>query len=209
MGLLRKEQKKLTRKQIKESAIKLMIQRGLLNTQIHDICKEANVAPGTFYVHFSNKEEILKELIEDFNSVVKKSVISNWPKFLTNNFKAILESVADTYIKELNGQRDLLIILSGTNEVSLPIKLLSEGINPKLRYFVSKKIKSISSSDKISSDYIDYVVHALASVWIGVGVKYALSENKLKSEEVKKILVGSTIGIVTQLVSQSAAFFKN
>ena len=68
MKLLRKEQKNITRKNLKDCAIKLMMQRGFDETQIHDICKEANVAQGTFYVHFKNKEEILNELIEDFNA---------------------------------------------------------------------------------------------------------------------------------------------
>lgn len=208
MKLLRKEQKDITRKAIKGAAIKLMMQNGLDNTQIQDICKDADVAQGTFYVHFKNKDEILNELIEDFNAVIKKSVISNWPKLLSSNINSALYAIAETYLIEIANQKALLLILSGNNKGALPVKLLSEGVNPTMRFFIANKLKSRTKLKKFSEEYIDFIIHSILSVWIGVGIKHALSEKKVTSEQLKELLVSTTIGIVTTHIPEMNDLLK-
>lgn len=205
MKLLRKEKKDITRKAIKEAAVKLMMQLGMDNTQIQDICKEANVAQGTFYVHFKNKEEILNELIEDFNAVIKKSVQSNWVKLISGNIHTALYAIAETYLIEITHQKALLLILSGSNKGALPVKLLSEGVNPAMRAFITGKLKSKTTLKKFSEEYIGFIIHSILSVWIGVGIKYALSDKKVTPAQLKELLVASTIGIVTTHIPETKA----
>lgn len=54
----RKLQKAATRNAIMETAKKVMIRKGIGNTQISEITREAGVAHGTFYVHFKSKEQL-------------------------------------------------------------------------------------------------------------------------------------------------------
>ncbi len=70
------EQAKLTKKKIFKTAVDMIKKDGYENITVSDICQYAGVAKGTFYVHYSSKEDIVKEsyyndmadfMIEDYN----------------------------------------------------------------------------------------------------------------------------------------------
>ena len=48
-----------TRKRLTEAALKLMSQQGIIATSVSEIASAAEVANGTFYLHFKNKSEIV------------------------------------------------------------------------------------------------------------------------------------------------------
>ncbi|MGB9735389.1 MAG: TetR/AcrR family transcriptional regulator [bacterium] len=51
--------------QILRAAIKTFAKKGFYNTRISDIAKEANVADGTIYLYFKNKDNLLVSLFEE------------------------------------------------------------------------------------------------------------------------------------------------
>ncbi len=51
--------------QILRAAIKTFARKGFYNTRISDIAKEANVADGTIYLYFKNKDTLLVSLFEE------------------------------------------------------------------------------------------------------------------------------------------------
>ncbi len=51
--------------QIIRAAIKTFARKGFYNTRISDIAKEANVADGTIYLYFKNKDTLLVSLFEE------------------------------------------------------------------------------------------------------------------------------------------------
>ena len=61
----RKEEALKTRKKLIVSANKIISKKGINNTSVEDITKDACVAKWTFYTYFKNKEEIVNELIYD------------------------------------------------------------------------------------------------------------------------------------------------
>ncbi len=63
----RKEEALKTREKLVKSANKIISKKGINNTSVEDITKDACVAKGTFYTYFKNKEEIVNELIFDKN----------------------------------------------------------------------------------------------------------------------------------------------
>ncbi|KRN26650.1 TetR/AcrR family transcriptional regulator [Liquorilactobacillus mali] len=60
--LKRCEQKVQTRENLFEASIELFNRNGVENTKITDIVKQANVAVGTFYVHFKSKEDLISAI---------------------------------------------------------------------------------------------------------------------------------------------------
>ena len=50
-----------TRQQIIETAFLLFLKKGLKAVRLNDIERAARITRGTFYYHFTNKEEVLKE----------------------------------------------------------------------------------------------------------------------------------------------------
>lgn len=59
--MLRREKAILTKNKVFETAIELIKEKGYDNVTISQICENAGVAKGTFYVHYKSKEDIIKE----------------------------------------------------------------------------------------------------------------------------------------------------
>ncbi len=58
--------------QILKAAIKTFARKGFYNTRISDIAKEANVADGTIYLYFKNKDILLVSLFEEsMNQIIQ------------------------------------------------------------------------------------------------------------------------------------------
>jgi AcrR family transcriptional regulator len=54
-----------TRKQLIESAVQLVLEKGYEAVTILDITNRADLGRGTFYIHFKDKEEVVWSAIED------------------------------------------------------------------------------------------------------------------------------------------------
>lgn len=54
---------KKTRERIIDSSISLINEEGFHNITLNDICRAADVAPGTFYHYFESTNDILKEVL--------------------------------------------------------------------------------------------------------------------------------------------------
>jgi len=65
-------------KQIIEAAVEVIAENGYHASQVSKIARKANVADGTIYLYFKNKEDILisvfKEKMGQFIKVIKKSI---------------------------------------------------------------------------------------------------------------------------------------
>ena len=64
------EKMQIKRNGLLEAARYLFIEKGIYNTSIDAIVKHANVAKGTFYLYFKNKEDILNEIVYEINRAI-------------------------------------------------------------------------------------------------------------------------------------------
>ena len=63
MGRRKKEPQNVHRKTISKAAQKLFYEKGIENTSMNDIAKEAGYSKATLYVYFKNKEELIGILV--------------------------------------------------------------------------------------------------------------------------------------------------
>ena len=68
-GQTRKEQKAATRIDLLAAARRTFMSTGVAKTGVGDVAKAAGVAHGTFYVHFENKDAVVREVGPSFISI--------------------------------------------------------------------------------------------------------------------------------------------
>ena len=73
---LRERSRLETRRRLIEAGEKLFARRGFARTRASDISREAGVAVGTLYLHFTDKEGLLREILfqgfEELHAVVRR-----------------------------------------------------------------------------------------------------------------------------------------
>jgi AcrR family transcriptional regulator len=73
---MRERSRRETRRRLIEAGKKLFARRGFARTRATDISREAGVAVGTLYVHFTDKEDLLREILfqgfEELHTVVRR-----------------------------------------------------------------------------------------------------------------------------------------
>ena len=74
MPISLEKQNKERRQRIIQCSLDLFIEKGYYNTSIRDIIALSGVGTGTFYNYFVDKEDILKNLLEDFAKQIISSI---------------------------------------------------------------------------------------------------------------------------------------
>jgi AcrR family transcriptional regulator len=73
---MRERSRRETRRRLIEAGKKLFASRGFARTRATDISREASVAVGTLYVHFTDKEALLREILfqgfEEIHAVLRR-----------------------------------------------------------------------------------------------------------------------------------------
>jgi AcrR family transcriptional regulator len=87
-------------------AAKLLFARyGFKKTTVEEICREAGIGKGTAYLHFEDKEDILREVVDEFcqTALVRlRSVVggqSSPPKALRSFFHCKLQIVQELHVE--------------------------------------------------------------------------------------------------------------
>lgn len=81
----RKEKAAATKEKIFSTAVGLIKEKGYANVTVSEICEQADVAKGTFYVHYTSKEDIIRE-----------SYYSDMGAFVEARYAGFLNSAPDS-----------------------------------------------------------------------------------------------------------------
>lgn len=133
----RKERALITKKLLFSTAIKLIKQHGFENISVSDICKQANVAKGTFYVHYQSKEDIIRD---SYYLDMNNYIIEQFSIYLEKNSQVSLYDQISYF---------LLLELKFTNFVGLELTSLAFSINlnqcskGNSNHFVQRKFSNI------------------------------------------------------------------
>ncbi|MGY1666454.1 TetR/AcrR family transcriptional regulator [Geodermatophilus sp. SYSU D00696] len=73
---LRDRKRRETRGRLERTALRLFAERGFDRVTVEDVCREAQVAPATFYRHFRTKEEVVFAYETGFEVALDAAVAS-------------------------------------------------------------------------------------------------------------------------------------
>lgn len=158
-----------TKKTLKNSLLVLMEEKNYKDITVTDILRSSNITRGSFYNHYSNKNELLESLFSD----VLDDLIYAYRKPFLDNRPFILSELPDSEVKLFNN------IYKHSNFYSI---ILNSDISAELKEKMYLSFKKINEKelrvghDKIQGDviasYISYAIVGLISQWVTDGYKY-------------------------------------
>lgn len=96
------------RQRILQAAVKVFARKGYHGARVSEIARRADVADGTIYLYFQNKEDILVSLFDEIMSEHlqnKRQQLAGLP-----DAPARLLAIAETHLKLLGSNRDLAVV---------------------------------------------------------------------------------------------------
>lgn len=195
---MRKAQKEETRKKLKKAALFSFEKKGYSSTQIGDITKKAGVAQGTFYVHFASKEELLEELLSEFNENFRTHLMDLWGKRRFKTLEGLIKKVARTFLDYWEENRDFVKVYAEKAALGLPLQNLRDGINPPGQQFLMAAFLSVAQQFKVKVP-LELAAQGLLALWLRLGLQALFSES-FPRKEVEKVLVMMTLGALKELI---------
>jgi len=84
------------------ASIDLINRKGLADTSMSQIAKQANVSPATIYIYFKNKEDLLKQLYLRIQRDASSSIFTGYEGFLPldESFKILLRKAYQYFLRK-------------------------------------------------------------------------------------------------------------
>jgi AcrR family transcriptional regulator len=100
----KQERSRETKRSIINAGLKLFSEKGFYKTNSKEIVREAGVSIGSFYIYFTDKKALFREVLVDYHRKIKNVVetieIQNFAQ--TGNVKAFLQYLINTLIEAHN-----------------------------------------------------------------------------------------------------------
>ena len=106
------ENKSIKEKKLFDTGFKLFTEKGIKNTSIDEIAKEAGVAKGTFYLYFKDKYELQDQLIAKKSYQLFNKALKKLDKDKIKNFDDQIIFIIDYIIDDLSKNKLLLKFIS-------------------------------------------------------------------------------------------------
>jgi TetR/AcrR family transcriptional regulator, fatty acid metabolism regulator protein len=110
---------------ILKAALKVFAEKGFYSTRISEIAKEANVADGTIYLYFKNKDDLLISLFEEEMEKICQSMRDEMNK--TNDLIEKLRIFALSHLNRIQKNRELAEVIQV--ELRQSAKFMREYVN--------------------------------------------------------------------------------
>ena len=150
----KKENRKIryTRTAIRESLMELMKEKSILSVSVKDICDLADISRSTFYDHYKDQYDLLKQ-IEDETLAYFEDMLIRYKDKLTKKDTCQMVEEMLTYIA--NNGTTIHVLLSENGDISFQKKLLYHFImhNQIIKYFSEKQ------NDETKPYYSVFLVH--------------------------------------------------
>ena len=166
------------RKQIKKIALELFINKGYAKTTMEEIVQAVGISKGGMYHHFSNKEEIFTELLEDGSEYRKNLVLEYMRENPKSRDEKLIDSLLDK-ILDVNPYKKLYTVFliemqSNENFKKLFEKVYHRGVEDFTKFCEKEGLVEYIS---ISNNEFTFLMNSL---YIGMYLFENIDRNKLK-----------------------------
>jgi len=112
-----KEKLENKKKTILQAAKEVLIEENYNGISIKSIAKKAGIATGTFYLYFSNKDQLVETVVDEMYKKLLNSIKNKRSQHLNvlDKLKASMEATIDLFIKEQNLAKILIVHIPAVN----------------------------------------------------------------------------------------------
>lgn len=186
----RAAQRAATRQSLLEAARRCFAERGFAGTHVAHISRAADVAHGTFYVHFPSKTAVLDALLEDFNARLRARVGAALVG--AGSLEVAVGAAARVFLETCNDDAPLVRALAERAAGGLALDALVGGINPPALALIRELL-----APRLTADEVELVAHGLLALWLRVALRVVFAEAEL--EAAASTLATMTMGAVEAL----------
>jgi AcrR family transcriptional regulator len=133
-----------TRRHLSNALIELILERGWEAVGVRELCARANIARSTFYLHFSNKEELLEDGFNSLHGTVREAA-SKHASRKTGKF-GFVEGIADHIFEN----RKLFLALMGGNGGGV----VREKFRKLLSTLLLEELEELGESDEAVAQFL-------------------------------------------------------
>lgn len=135
VSIVKKDNKRSSDKhrRIIEAAVKVFAKNGFYNSKVSEIARAANVADGTIYLYFQNKDDILIRLFEEEMSTILQKMTAEVEK--ENDPAKKLQRFALIHLKLVEDNQELAEIIQVETRQSS--KFMKEYKNPQFQQYLN------------------------------------------------------------------------
>ncbi len=199
----RAEKKQRTRNQLRSRARELFSKQGFAATQVGDIAKAARVAHGTFYVHYASKEELLDELLLEFNQALVEKLERAWKPDATSSPHGTAAKLAEICLDHWHKERGLVLAFAQRAGMDGRIESLRDGINPQVAEMLGKRLTAVAEQLGRSLPDADLLAQALLGMWMRVGLQYLFGKvSRTRAVEILSMLSVGALGAAFPTLSR-------
>jgi AcrR family transcriptional regulator len=129
-----------TRKALAESLIELMKDKPFTKITIRELCEKADVNRTTFYAHYRDQYDLLKQIEEETLSYIE-AILNKYDN--KRSKREVLEMVEELFDFIANNSNSLQVLLSENGDIGFQKKLFRHFMFKEqlLKYFPQKSIK--------------------------------------------------------------------
>lgn len=169
-----KKRNTLTKKNIKNSLIKLMQEKGFENLTVSDIARDSNINRGTFYLHYIDKYDLLEKLEAEIINELKLILLSNINSQVSSEalglipYDAILAALY--YVK---GDFDFVYALASDGGHPSFIQMVKSILNELITSHINQSTNLHFTKKQLPDDYAKEIllssVVSIIILWIKKG----------------------------------------
>ncbi|ADY14264.1 TetR/AcrR family transcriptional regulator [Sphaerochaeta globosa] len=164
-------------------------QDGFASISIRKIAQKIEYTPSIIYHYFSNKEEILEQLLESGYLKLTTSLASS--KRISDNPEDTLRIMTRTYIEEaLKIPEEFAIVHSDSSpNVIKHTSFLFEGASEKRKaiHMIKKCIIDMNPQEELEGGKVELTAQSIAAATMGLTLKL-IAEKNLEEAQKKKII---------------------
>ena len=172
------------KEKILHESLKLFSLNGFLGTSIHDILEATNTSKGGFYNHFSSKEELFFQVLDEARKIWREKNLKGLDRIenSTEIIKRLLKNYKDRYLKDADNFPGGCVFITLAAELNDQRPQLSKELE---KGFVGLKgmLRRLLEQGKESGELIkavntDTVTEILFSGMLGASLSYGVNKSK-------------------------------